>query len=146
MTCCFFGHRELYLTVYDKLYNLVRYLIEERGINIFYTGGMGDSDRLFISVVMQLRSKYKNIKLILILPYMTNKINSNPEFYNSQYDDIIIPDILLGLHYKKAIPERNKWMINNSDIVISCVYRNFGGAYKAVKYAEILNKEVISVL
>jgi hypothetical protein len=51
------------------------------------------------------------------------------------YDDVIIPDVLAGVHPKSAITKRNRWMVENSDFIIAYVLRDHGGAYSAVKYA-----------
>ena len=76
---------------------------------------------------------------------MSNELNTNKEYYNCMYDDIIIPDELAFVHYKSAITKRNRWMIDNSDVVIVYVIRNHGGAYDAMRYAERQNKTIIRV-
>ena len=76
---------------------------------------------------------------------MLSSLNRDKDFYQVMYDDIIIPQELMGCHYKKAITLRNCWMINQSDYVIAFTIRDFGGAYNAVKYAEKANKKIISI-
>lgn len=61
------------------------------------------------------------------------------------FDSVIVPDVVVGIHYKSAITKRNRWMIENSDIVVAYIYREFGGAYNAVKYAKKLNKTIINL-
>lgn len=51
------------------------------------------------------------------------------------YDAIIIPAELDSAYKKAAIPLRNRRMVEQSDVVISAVYRDFGGVYEAVAYA-----------
>ena len=51
------------------------------------------------------------------------------------YDDLIIPPELIGVHYKAAIKARNRWMIDNSDVVMVYTIREYGGAFDAMKYA-----------
>ena len=55
---------------------------------------------------------------------------------------MVIPDVLAGVHPKSAITKRNRWMAENSDFVVTYVYRDFGGAYDAKKYALKLGKTV----
>lgn len=50
--------------------------------------------------------------------FYTNDINTNREYYAAIYDDIIIHEELADIHYKAAIKARNRWMIDNSDIVL----------------------------
>ena len=44
-----------------------------------------------------------------------------------------------------AISKRNEWMVNHSDMVITCIAHNFGGAAKYADYAKRKNKEVINL-
>ena len=48
---------------------------------------------------------------------------------------MLIPEELLEVHYKRAITERNKWMIDRCQCLIAYVYRDFGGAWIAMNYA-----------
>ncbi len=60
------------------------------------------------------------------------------------YDSVIIPNEISEAHPKNAISLRNRWMIENSDLVIAYVNRKGGGAYKAIEYANKINKQVIN--
>lgn len=51
-------------------------------------------------------------------------------------DEIIIPGALDGVHFKAAIKARNRWMIGQSDYVVTCVDKTYGGAYDAMCYAK----------
>ena len=62
------------------------------------------------------------------------------------YDEVVIPDVVAGGHPKSAITKRNRWMVEESDFIVSYVIRDFGGAYTAIKYATKLGKKTISVL
>ena len=59
---------------------------------------------------------------------------------------MVIPDVVVGVHPKAAIKKRNRWMVENSDVVVTYVFKDYGGAYDAKKYAEKLDKKVISVI
>ena len=143
--CCGFGHREFYRNVKNELQTIIERLIEKEGITVFLTGGMGEFDSLFSSAVRSCKIQHKEIQLILVKPYFSNKLNTEKENYAYLYDDVIIPCELADCHYKSAITKRNRWMAERSDIVISGVYRDFGGAYDAVKYAEKLSKRIIEL-
>ena len=117
----------------------------EQGCTIFYTGAMGDFDDLFSSAVRKAKRCNPNIKLICVKPYMTQDINENGEYLYSLYDDIIIPTELTDVHYKAAITKRNQWIIQNSEMVIVYTVRNYGGAYKAMKYAQKNNKTIMDL-
>lgn len=116
------------------------------GCTTFYVGNQGEFDRMFSGAVRRTKSENKSIKLILVRPYMTNELNKNKELYYYDYDDIIIPTELDGLHPKQILTKRNQWMIDQCDVVVGYVYRNFGGAYNSIKYAEKKGKTVLRVL
>ena len=139
--CCGFGHRNVFENIEDKLYKAVMSAAEQ-GCDIFYTGAMGEFDSLFSSAVRKAKKAYPNIKLICVKPYFTNDINTDKDYYAALYDDIIIPDELAGIHPKAAIKARNRWMIDNGDIVLIYTVRNYGGAYEAKRYAERIRKSI----
>ncbi len=139
--CCGFGHREVFNNITTEMFERLTELIEE-GFNVFYTGGDGEFDRIFASAIRTLKHKYPYIKLCLIKPYFLQSLNTNKEFYSSAYDEIIIPQELMGCHYKGAIQKRNRWLIDRSDAIIFYVRRNFGGAYTALNYAKKQKKRI----
>ncbi|MEE3427944.1 MAG: hypothetical protein VZQ55_03080 [Ruminococcus sp.] len=100
---------------------------------------------IFSRAVRKAKKTNPNIKLICVKPYMTKELNDNKEYYKSMYDDVIIPTELIGIHYKSAITARNRWIVDNSDIVIVYTIRAYGGAYTAINYAKKKNKLVIKL-
>ena len=72
-------------------------------------------------------------------------IGTDREYYDAIYDDVIIPPEIIGVHYKAAIKTRNRWMIDNRDIVLICTVRDYGGAYKALGYAKQNHRTVFTI-
>ncbi|MEE0913141.1 MAG: SLOG family protein [Ruminococcus sp.] len=142
--CCGFGHRDVFENISDQLYNTLLH-IAEQGCKKFYTGGMGEFDKLFSSAVRRTKSMFPDIKLICVKPYMTKDINENGEYLLTLYDDIIIPTELADVHYKAVIQKRNQWMIEESDLLVFYARRKYGGAYDALRYAK-RNKKTIVLL
>ena len=143
MICCGFGHRVMLMDVEKPLRAVLERLVEERGVRVFYTGGMGEFDELFARTVRSMKQDFPSLRLVLVLPYLTERLNMDKVFYEALYDEILIPAELEGVHPKAAIGLRNRWMVNRSDIVIAALHRNFGGAADAVRYAESAKKEII---
>ncbi len=144
-TCCFFGHREVFESIGNRLYEKICELIENKNVTTFIVGDHGDFDKLCSSMVRKAKQNHNDIKLILIRPYFSNELNTNKDYYAELYDDIIIPDELAGVYYKSAITKRNEWMIENSRFGIFYVKREYGGAYKALNYARKLNLEIFNL-
>lgn len=123
-SCCCFGHRFVYTDINARLEKELIKLVETKDVNIFYTGGMGEFDNLYSSAVRTLKHSYTDIKLILVKPYFTNDLNTDKDFYTASYDSVIIPEELIGVHYKGAIKQRNRWMVDNSDYLIAYIILN----------------------
>lgn len=140
--CCCFGHREVYKDISARLQEIIEDLIINKDVKTFYTGGMGQFDGKFATAVRAMKRLYPDVELVLIYPYLTQELNRDKEWYEHNYDSILIPSELDGIHYKSAIKARNRWMVDNSDYIVSYVYREFGGAYDAVKYAKKQGKEI----
>ena len=143
MICCGFGHRVMLMDVEKPLREVLERLVEDRGVRVFYTGGMGEFDELFARTVRGMKREYPSLRLVLVMPYLTERLNMDKAFYEAQYDEIQIPAELEGVHPKAAIGLRNRWMVDRSDIVITALHRDFGGAAEAVRYAESAKKEII---
>ena len=132
--CCGFGHRQVFDNISERLYDCLLH-IAEQGCVTFYTGAMGEFDSLYSATVRELKTKFPQIKLICVKPYMTKDINEMGAYLYTLYDDIIIPTELADVHYKSVIKKRNRLLIDWSDVVICYVKRGYGGAYEAFKYA-----------
>lgn len=144
--CSAFGHSNFYANVQDVLRDIVSELVTEYEVTVFMTGGIGNFDAGFCQTVREIKALIKDVQLILVKPYFSNELNTNREYYNTFFDDVVVPNELLGVHYKSAIQKRNRWMVDRSDFVISGVYRDFGGAFQTIQYASKAGKKVIDVI
>lgn len=137
--CTFAGHRQIFaVRLSDKINAALEKLLSCDTDFVFYTGGMGEFDTLCSSAVRGAKRRHpeKNVRLLLVLPYMIQDINDNKDYYEQAYDDILVPMELMGVHYKGAIKKRNRWMLDRSDVLLAYVRRDFGGAYETLQYAK----------
>ena len=74
-----------------------------------------------------------------------NISDSKKDFYESMYDDVIIPIELCDVYPKAAISKRNYWMVDKSDYVIAFLQYDYGGAYDTVRYASKNGKNIIMI-
>lgn len=79
--------------------------------------------------------------MTLVLPYP----DKDMEYYDDYYDSVMIPECVHRTHPKGAITKRNRWIVEESDLVVCYVEREEGGAYTAMKYAKKLGKEIINI-
>ena len=139
MIVTFCGHGNLTYT--QKTYKLLHDSIEKfiiNGSDKFFLGGYGNFDIISANCIKDLKLKYPHIKSILVIPY----INTN--FDKHLYDYSEYPPIE-NVPKRFAIPHRNKWMIQQSDALISYIKYDWGGAYKTYQYAIKKNKIIINL-
>ncbi len=143
--CCFAGHKSIYNydKLYKEVYNKCKELITQQGVNCFWVGNYGGFDSLAARVVSELKGTYANIKLELILPYITKEINEYKELYYKSYDRLLIADMPLNTPMKFRIIKCNQYMADNSDFMIAYVRHSYGGAAKTLEYAKKKNNITI---
>ena len=145
ITCAFAGHKRVYGSFTGQIECALEGLLQHDDAMCCYVTGRGEFDAQSAAAIRCLKKKHKNkrIRLVLALPYMQKSISEQKEYYESYYDEIMIPQELLGVHYKRAITALNRWLVENADCLIAMLYRDYGGAYDMVRYAKRLNKPVI---
>ena len=138
-TVSFFGHREIEnaIEVERKLEAIITELIKTKKYIEFLVGREGEFDILAASVVKRVKKQmdYGNCSLVLVLPYMKAEFRDNEKDFLDYYDDAEICEQSAKAHYKSAMQIRNKSMVDRSDLMICCIQRKSGGAYKTVRYA-----------
>ena len=90
--------------------------------------------------LQEIKLHYHNITYTIVLAYLPTKQDGYTNYSNTIY-----PDGLEKTPPRFAICKRNKWMIEQSDIVITYVNHEYGGAAKYKKIAERKGKEVIEL-
>lgn len=101
----------------------------------FLFGGYGRFDDFAFNCVSKITSPFA-IQKTFVTPYITESYQRNQlEHKKLKYDMIIYPEIE-KVPYRFAISERNKWIVEQSDIVISYVNHRYGGAYSIYSYAK----------
>lgn len=142
-TVCFLGHRSVKnpLEIERKLYVLIRDLMKEKEYVEFILGRSGEFDNLAASVVRFAQNSIRcdNSELV----WMQYQMCKNE--VESDYDRIEICEKALKCCPEQAIIERNKYMIDRSDMVISYLPRFGGDAYQSVLYAWRRGKQIHNV-
>ena len=139
MTVTFFGHKDTPKEIEPTLRTTLVDLIENHGATEFYVGNNGNFDTLVRRQLEDLSQTYP-ITYNVVLAYLPTK--------KSEYDDYtntILPEGIETSPKRFAISYRNKWMIQQSDIVVTYVTHNFGGAAQFKEMAVKQNKSVVEV-
>ena len=140
--CTFFGHRDCPSSIKSKLRKVLTDLIESHAVDMFYVGQQGSFDSMVRSVLKELVSLYPHINYAVVLERIPPK---RDEFDIRDYSDTMLPEGIETVHPRFAISWRNKWMIKQSDYVVTYVTHSWGGAAQFAELAEKQKKTVINV-
>lgn len=148
-TVSLFGHRRLEnpFAAEEGLEKIVDSLLRSDRYVEFIVGREGDFDILAASVIRRRQKAldYGMSALVLVLPYPKAEYIKNCEAFERYYDEVRICDESGKAYFKAAYKVRNRIVIEQSDLIISCIEHNSGGAYQAAVYAERLGKQVINI-
>ena len=139
MVCTFFGHKDTPKEIEPTLRSTLIDLIENKNVTVFYVGDNGNFDTMVRHQLEDLSHIYP-ITYSIVLAYLPTEKN--------KYDDLshtLYPEGLETVPKRFAISWRNKWMIQQSDIVVTYVIHNFGGAAQFKEMAVRQNKNVVEV-
>ena len=139
MVVTFFGHSNTTESIQPILYSTLKQLIENENANLFYVGNHGNFDNITIHTLKKLKFYYPHISYYVVLAYMPTRI----EIYQDY--ETIFPECLEKTIPKYAIVKRNKWMIEQADLVITYVNKTIGGANKFKNLSERKGKRVINL-
>ena len=142
-SCTFFGHRDCPSSVKPKLRKALTDLIENCAVDMFYVGQQGAFDSLVRSVLKELVLVYPHINYAVVLERMPSK---RDEVDTRDYSDTMLPEGIETVHPRFAISWRNKWMIKQSDYVVTYITHSWGGAAQYAKKARIQGKYVINLI
>ena len=137
MVCTFFGHRDASDSLAVEIRKTLIELLETGNVDVFYIGNSGNFDKLASRVLSELSSEY-SFTCRNVLAYL-------PEQEREYSFETILPEGIENVPKKFAISYRNQWMIEQSDIVVTYVKRNYGGAYKYKELAKKKGKKLIEV-
>lgn len=137
MIVTFCGHRTTDQTgKLTEWLNMILPSLIEGGATTFYLGGYGDFDNLAAAAVSRQKVTYPDIETVLVLAYLDREVDT------SRYDSTTYPP-LENVPRRYAIVKRNEWMIRESDVVVSGVTHEWGGAAKTLEYAQKHNKIIL---
>ena len=139
MTVTFFGHKDTPKEIEPTLRTTLIDLIENENVTVFYVGNNGNFDAMVRRQLEDLSHTYP-ITYSVVLAYLPTK--------KSEYDDhtnSILPEGIETVPKRFAISYRNKWMVDQADIVVTYVTHSFGGATQFKDMAERHGNTVIEL-
>ena len=136
-TCAFTGHRILEEDFSLKsLKNEVEKVIN-RGVETFYVGMAMGFDLCAAEVVISLKRKYKNVRLIACIPCYNQEKNfcmkdkkRYVKILKKAYEQILLSET----YYRGCMQKRDIFMADNADILIAYLKKSTGGTAFTVNY------------
>ena len=149
MDCAFTGHRNFdYYNEIRSLERAVESAIIDDDVDTFYDGMARGFDLAAAQIVIALKKKYKNIKLIACVPFygQQEKFSAHDKIlYNAILESCDEVIVLSEKYYPGCMYARNRYMVDNSDMVIAYYRGRKGGTEYTVKYAEENEKKVVYI-
>ena len=146
--CVFTGHRELgddFSKI--RLKKTIETLIKQ-GTENFYNGMAMGFDLAAAEMVLILKKKYKNIKLIACIPCYGQEKNF-PDEDKARYVAVLKradEQVLLSqTYFRGCMQNRDRYMADRADMMIAYCHKKTGGAAYTVNYFSKKNKPIFFV-
>lgn len=150
-TCCFTGHRKLPPSKRNQIaLQLEKTVIRliDRGIIFYGAGGALGFDTLAAQTVLSLREDYPQIKLILVLPCLTQTRGWSEaditvyENIKRQADKVVYTS---QTYFQGCMHKRNRHLVDNSSVCLCYLTESKSGTYRTVQYAQKCGCQIINL-
>ena len=150
-TCCFTGHRQIppekRAEIAEQLEHVIISLYQ-RGVRFYGAGGARGFDSLAAQTVLRLRGSSPGMKLILVLPCLT-QTKGWPAADVAEYERIkgLADKVVYTAQAYTAgcMHKRNRHLVDNSSVCVCYLTKDSGGTAYTVRYARKRGLEVINL-
>lgn len=114
-------------------------LIENKGVDKFYSTRMSNFDIMCEECVRELKKTHKDIKLYFIYPYESTAILKKMDYYKKIYDNVSEFNEYSNDNDDLSITYMDQmymWLTNITDYIITYLQRDRGRVYNVLKYAD----------
>ncbi len=150
--CCFTGHRDLpreeYATAFERLKTSIKKAIVEEGFTDFRAGGAIGFDMLAALAVLKLKEEHPFIKLHLILPHKEQDKyfeERDKRLYRYTIDNSDSVTYISERYYSGVMHQRNRALVDGSELCLAYLRRLSGGTYYTVRYARNNGVRVVNL-
>lgn len=106
-------------------------------------------DTIYWQAAKELREENRSIKIEAAIPFEGQEkrwnAHSQQEYKNMLEQSDIVTIVSPGGYAAYKMESRNRYMVNNADIVIAVFNGKAGGTAKCIDYAEKQNKTIINI-
>lgn len=141
-TCCFTGHRDIPSGAYQHIFSKTEEMVEnliKKGYLFFGAGGALGFDTIAALTVLKLKEKYPDVRLILVLPCLSQTrgwSSHDVEIYEdikSRADKVVYTS---EEYTRGCMHKRNRHLVDNSSACIAYLTDSKGGTAYTVDYAK----------
>ena len=150
-TCCFTGHRQIppekWAEIAGQLERVIVSLYQ-RGVRFYGAGGARGFDCLAAQTVLRLRESCPSMKLILVLPCLTQTRGWRPEDVTeyerikAQADEVFYT---AQQYTRGCMHRRNRYLVDHGCVCVCYLTGDSGGTAYTVRYAEKQGLEIINI-
>lgn len=141
--CCFTGHRPEKLSrteraIKSDLKKEIKLAIKD-GYTVYLTGMARGTDLWAAEIVLALRKRNKDLKLICAVPYEGFELRWSEPWQNLYQQILAEADLVkvVGNGYHPGIFQiRNEWMVDRSSRIIAVYNGQSGGTRNTICYAD----------
>ena len=151
-TCCFTGHRQLLSEERAEIGTMLESVITalyQKGIRYYGAGGALGFDAIAAQTVIRLRESCPGMKLILVLPCLTQTRGWRPEDVaeyeriKAQADKVVYT---AQQYTRGCMHRRNRHLVDNSGVCVCYLNRDSGGTAYTVRYAKEKGLEIVNLV
>lgn len=151
-TACFTGHRviptERASEIASRLQATLVSLIERDGYRFFGAGGALGFDTMAANCVLKLREEYPHIKLILVLPCVS-QADRWSDAAKAEYEEIkrkADKVVYTSQEYTRdCMFKRNRHLVDGSSLCVCYLTEKSGGTAYTVDYAQKSGLKIINI-
>ena len=138
ITACFTGHRVVRKDFDIKQVDEAIIKLIEKGYVYFLNGMAIGFDMLSFKRLLKIKNEYPEIKIIACIPCVSQS-EKYPSALKKEYKKLLEyadEKVYVSQEYTEhCMKERDRYMVDNSSVCMSYLYKSTGGAYYTTKYA-----------
>ena len=145
MIIAFCGHSSYQATEKhkDTILDILKEYIDDPAIK-FFLGEYGNFDSFAYRCAKEFKSKNPSAKLVFVTPYIPSDSHKHIAAEKDRFDLILYPP-LESVPPRYAISYRNRWIVENADLIIAYISHEYVGAYAMYRYAKRKNVKIINL-
>ncbi len=146
MVVAFCGHADYMKKDEDKqrILALLEDVVGEQPCE-FFLGEYGGFDSLAYECARIFQKTHSEAKLVFITPYLSPTYRKNREASENRRFDLTLYPNLEKVPPRYAISHRNRWIVEQADVLIAYVDHKYGGAYTMYRCAVAKKKTIYNI-